>query len=206
MTDLEDDLRGSAPPADPEAATALSLRAASAAVAAGVVPITYALTPSPLGDLMIAGSRHGIVRIAYTRFTPADDTLALIADRISPAIVETPAGFDAARRELDEYFHGRRTEFDLPIDLSLVRGAFGRRVLQETNRIPFGGAASYGEIAARAGSPRAVRAAGNALGANPIPIVIPCHRVLRTGGALGGYTGGLDKKRYLLALEGRDTA
>ena len=204
MTMLEDILRRTAPPSDPETVRALSLHATQAAVAAGAVPITYALTPSPLGELLVAGSRHGIVRIAYTRFTPADDVLTLLAERISPAIVETPSGLDQARRELDEYFAGDRTTFDLPLDLALVRGPFGRRVLEQTGRIAFGDAASYAQIAARAGSPRAVRAAGNALGANPIPIVIPCHRVLRTGGGLGGYTGGLAAKRHLLALEGHD--
>jgi len=116
-------------------------------------------------------------------------------------MLEAPARLDDVRRELDEYFEGRRRDFDLPIDLALVRGDFARRLLEATARIPFGSTASYRDMAEAAGNVRAVRAAGNALGANPIPIVVPCHRVLRTGGALGGYTGGLDRKRRLLALE-----
>jgi len=105
------------------------------------------------------------------------------------------------RRELDEYFDGRRREFELPLDWTLV-GPFGRRVLGAASQIPYGNVLTYTEIATEAGSPRGSRAAGNALGANPIPIVVPCHRVLRRGGALGGYAGGLDRKRFLLELEG----
>jgi methylated-DNA-[protein]-cysteine S-methyltransferase len=117
-------------------------------------------------------------------------------------VLKAPARLDEARRELDEYFEGERHEFDLPIDWSLTREGFGRRVLQATARIPFGEVSTYRGVATEAGSPRAVRAAGNALGANPLPVVVPCHRVLRTGGGLGGYTGGLDKKEHLLRLEG----
>jgi methylated-DNA-[protein]-cysteine S-methyltransferase len=115
--------------------------------------------------------------------------------------VEARAALDPVRRELEEYFAGRRQEFGVTVDWSLI-GRFGRRVLRVTSEIPYGGVLSYAEVAAEAGSPRGSRAAGNALGANPIPIVIPCHRVLRTGGALGGYGGGLDRKRWLLDLEG----
>jgi len=107
------------------------------------------------------------------------------------------------RRELDEYFAGRRETFDVALDWALVTGRFGRRVLEQTARIPFGATRSYREIAERAGSPNAFRAAGNALGANPIPIIVPCHRVLASGGGLGGYTGGLDVKRTLLGIESR---
>ena len=115
--------------------------------------------------------------------------------------LEAPARLDDARRELDEYFDGQRTGFDLPIDWALTRG-FTSKVLRATARIGFGETSTYAEVAQRAGSPRAVRAAGNALGANPLPVVVPCHRVLRTGGALGGYTGGLERKEFLLRLEG----
>ncbi|MCW3020625.1 MAG: methylated-DNA--[protein]-cysteine S-methyltransferase, partial [Solirubrobacterales bacterium] len=115
-------------------------------------------------------------------------------------IVEASAPLEPMRRELDEYFTGARRTFELALDWALI-GPFGRRVLRATSAIPYGGVLSYGEVAAEAGSPRGSRAAGNALGSNPIPIVIPCHRVLRTGGALGGYGGGLDRKRYLLELE-----
>jgi len=127
--------------------------------------------------------------------------LEALALALSPRIVETPAPLEPVRRELEEYFAGRRRRFEISLDWTLI-GGFRRRVLRATSEIPFGGVLSYGEIAAEAGSPRGSRAAGNALGANPIPIVIPCHRVLRSGGALGGYGGGLERKRLLLELEG----
>jgi methylated-DNA-[protein]-cysteine S-methyltransferase len=117
-------------------------------------------------------------------------------------VLEAPARLDEVRRELDEYFEGHRRDFDLAIDLSLIRTPFTRRLLQATARIPFGETRTYRDMATAAGNPAAVRAAGNALGHNPIPIVIPCHRVLRTGGSIGGYTGGLDRKVILLATEG----
>ena len=116
-------------------------------------------------------------------------------------IVEAAGPLEPLRRELDDYFCGRRQSFELTLDWSLI-GPFGRRVLRATADIPYGGVLSYAEVAAEAGSPRGSRAAGNALGSNPIPIVIPCHRVLRSGGSLGGYGGGVERKRWLLELEG----
>ena len=124
-----------------------------------------------------------------------------VAERISPRIFAAPERTDEVRRQLDDYFAGRRPRFDVPIDWRLVRG-FAASVLRATARIPFGAVTSYRSIAADAGSPNAYRAAGNALGSNPIPIVVPCHRVLHAGGGLGGYTGGLERKRFLLQLEG----
>jgi methylated-DNA-[protein]-cysteine S-methyltransferase len=118
-------------------------------------------------------------------------------------VLDAPRRLDQSRRELDEYFAGHRREFELPIDWQLTHG-FGRRVLQATARIPFGLVSTYKGVASEAGSPRGFRAAGNALGSNPIPIVVPCHRVLHADGGLGGYTGGLDRKRLLLAVEGRE--
>jgi methylated-DNA-[protein]-cysteine S-methyltransferase len=141
------------------------------------------------------------VRLAYTDWHAEDEVLQDLAHRVSPRVMQAPARLDDARRELDEYFAGRRDGFDLPIDWSLTRG-FAGDVLRQTARIPFGATSTYTEVATRAGSPRAVRAAGNALGANPIPVIVPCHRVLRTGGALGGYTGGPERKEFLLRLEG----
>jgi methylated-DNA-[protein]-cysteine S-methyltransferase len=120
---------------------------------------------------------------------------------ISPRVIESPSYFDAVRRELDEYFRGQRTSFNLPLDWRLT-GGFTRRVLRRTARIPYGEVSTYREVATAAGSPRGARAAGNALNANPIPIVVPCHRVLHTGGGLGGYGGGVDRKEFLLKLEG----
>lgn len=166
--------------------------------------ISYALVDSPCGPLLAAETKRGLVKLAYPEEN-AETVLERLARRVSPRIVEADARsdrrLDAVQRELDEYFDGRRKTFDLPLDWTLV-GPFGRRVLGVTSAIPYGGVLSYAEVAAEAGSPRGSRAAGNALGANPIPIVVPCHRVLRSGGALGGYGGGLDRKRFLLELEG----
>jgi methylated-DNA-[protein]-cysteine S-methyltransferase len=124
-----------------------------------------------------------------------------LARRVSPRVLEAPARLDDVRRELDEYFDGRRERFDTPIDWTHLAG-FTREVLRATAKIGFGEVSTYAGVARAAGSPRAVRAAGNALGANPMPVIVPCHRVLRTGGALGGYTGGLERKEFLLRLEG----
>jgi methylated-DNA-[protein]-cysteine S-methyltransferase len=132
---------------------------------------------------------------------PLEERLERLARDVSPRVLEAPARLDPVRRQLDEYFAGRRRRFEVPIDWSRLRG-YAREVLRRTAEIPYGQASSYAEIAARAGSPRGWRAAGNALGANPMPIVVPCHRVLASSGGIGGYTGGLDRKRFLLALEG----
>ena len=197
--DIEKALAGYAPGVDVADAVR---RATDRALAEGVVDVVYAEVDSPLGTLVAAGTEHGLLRLAYEDFNGGlDEVLDHLARRVSPNVIEAPSKLDAVRRELDEYFEGRREDFDLAIDWSLTSG-FTRRVLQATARIPFGATSSYAGVAAEAGSPRATRAAGNALGSNPIPIVVPCHRVLRSGGLLGGYTGGLEKKQHLLALEG----
>jgi methylated-DNA-[protein]-cysteine S-methyltransferase len=187
------------------AVDAPALAAASArflAAAAGDADVVYAELDSPVGSLVAAATPHGLVRLAYRDVNGGlDEVLATLASRLSPRVVEAPARLDAVRRELDEYFAGRRRTFDLPLDLSLT-APFGRQVLEACARVPFGQTSSYGRVAADAGRPKASRATGNALGANPIPIVIPCHRVLRTGGGVGGYTGGRAIKEHLLALEG----
>ena len=186
--------------ADELAAAGAARRVAHRAAAEGLADVSYTATDSPFGPLLVAASRRGLVRLAFPEEDP-DTVLERIARRLSPRIVEAQAPLDPVRRELEEYFAGRRRRFDLPLDWSLI-GPFGRRVLRVTSEIPYGGVLSYAEVAAEAGSPRGSRAAGNALGSNPIPIVIPCHRVLRSGGALGGYGGGLERKRWLLRLEG----
>jgi methylated-DNA-[protein]-cysteine S-methyltransferase len=196
--DIETALRDSVA-ANPPAGFAREL--ADRAAAEGLLDVAYATVDSPLGSLLVANTPRGLVRVAYTDFHSADDVLADIARRLSPRMLEAPARLDEERRELDEYFAGKRVGFDVPIDWSLTRGFTGD-VLRQTARIPFGRTSTYAEVAGKAGSPRAVRAAGNALGANPMPIVVPCHRVLRTGGALGGYTGGTERKAFLLRLEG----
>ena len=190
---------------DDEVAAAVR-RATMRAFDEGAADVAYCEVDSPLGTLVAAGTERGLLRLAYEDFNGGlDAVLEHLAHRVSPRIVELPARLDAVRRELDEYFEGRRRDFDVPIDWSLTTG-FTQRVLQATARIPFGSVGSYAGVAADAGSPRATRAAGNALGANPLPIVVPCHRVLRTGGRRGGYPGGVDKKERLLALEGVDLA
>ncbi|HYM46120.1 MAG TPA: methylated-DNA--[protein]-cysteine S-methyltransferase [Solirubrobacteraceae bacterium] len=182
------------------AAAAAAERLVERIVADGLADVGYAPVDSPFGTLHAAVTKRGLVRLAFPEEHP-EEMLERLAWRVSPRIVEAPSLLDQLRRELDEYFAGRRRKFELALDWTLI-GPFGRRVLKMTAAIPYGGHLSYAEVAAEAGSPRGARAAGNALGSNPIPIVIPCHRVLRSGGALGGYGGGLDRKRYLLELEG----
>jgi methylated-DNA-[protein]-cysteine S-methyltransferase len=167
---------------------------------AGLVDIAFCTTDSPIGPLLLAASRSGLVRIAFAG--GEDAALEELAVRISPRLLEAPQRLDQARRELDLYFEGRLRRFSTPIDWSLV-GPFGRRVLHRTAAIPYGQVVPYAGVAREIGAPLAARAVGNALGANPIPVVVPCHRVVRSGGALGGYGGGLERKRYLLGLEGR---
>jgi methylated-DNA-[protein]-cysteine S-methyltransferase len=186
-------------PAQPPAASGREL--AERAAADGLLDLAYASVDSPLGPLVVAATPRGLVRVAYTEPGSQDDVLEDLAARVSPRMLEAPERLDEPRRELDEYFGGHRKEFDLAIDWSILRG-FTLKVLRETARIDFGELRSYAEVATAAGSPRAVRAAGNALGANPMPVVVPCHRVVRTGGALGGYTGGVERKEFLLHLEG----
>ena len=180
----------------------LGSRLAARAAEEGLLDVAYASVGSPLGELTVAMTPAGLVRVAYSDFSDQEAVAEDLAERLSPRVLESPARLDPVRRQLDEYFEGRRTEFDVPIDWSLTRG-FTRGVLQATARIPFGEVGTYASVAGEAGSPRAVRAAGNALGSNPMPVVVPCHRILRTGGALGGYTGGIERKQFLLRLEGR---
>jgi methylated-DNA-[protein]-cysteine S-methyltransferase len=162
--------------------------------------VAYAPLDSPVGPLVVAATRRGLVRISYVYEDP-EFVVEDLAARISPRVLEAPERLDDVRRELDEYFDGTRTDFDIAIDWRLTAG-FTRKVLRATARVPYGSTSTYREVAGKAGSPRGSRAAGNALGSNPIPIVVPCHRILHSGGGMGGYTGGLDKKIYLLNLEG----
>jgi len=195
LTEATDGLPLGGPSA--EALRALTARAAKE----GLLDVAYAQVDSPFGPLTVAATSRGLVRVAYPE-RPLDDVLTNLAEEISARVLEAPARLDPIRRELDEYFEGRLRRFSEPIDWSLTRG-FARKVLEATAKIDFGQVRTYGEVAASAGSPRAVRAAGNGLGSNPLPVVVPCHRVVRTGGALGGYTGGLERKEFLLTLEGR---
>ena len=173
---------------------------AEAAAAAGLLDVAYATLDSPVGRLLLARTEVGLVRLAYVDGGADEAVLADIAARVSPRLLAAPRRLDEPRRELDEYFAGRRRDFEVTLDMRLMT-AFTRRVLTATAAIPYGEVSTYREVAVRAGSPRGSRAAGNALGANPLPIIVPCHRVLHSGGGLGGYTGGLERKRTLLAIE-----
>ena len=184
-----------------EGAEALASAFAERADREGLVEVAYATLDTPLGTMLVAETEKGLVRVGLPR-EGFDDVLSALAEDVSPRLLERPARVDRVRRELDEYFGGERRAFDLPLDWRLITGSFRCNVLEEISRVPFGEAITYGEAAARAGSPRAHRAAGNALGSNPIPIVIPCHRVVRAGGDIGGYGGGPEMKRYLLRHEG----
>lgn len=186
-----------APLADPADAAAAAARFAASAPA----DVSYALLDTPVGRLVAAATPRGLVRLAYEdRNGGVGQIVQSLAERLSPRILEQPAALDPVARELEQYFAGRRTAFDLRLDWSLAT-PFARRVLGTARRIPYGGVATYAQVAASAGSPGGSRAAGNALGSNPMPIVVPCHRVVRTGGALGGYTGGLERKELLLGIE-----
>jgi len=198
MDDLERDLKAQTLPSEPPQETLAGVT--ERAEREGLVDVAYATVDSPMGELLLAATPTGLARVAYP-VNGHDAVLADLARRLSPRVLEAPARLEQARRELDEYFEGWRQEFELPLDLSLTRG-FSRRVLDATAAIGFGEQLTYRAVARAAGSERAVRAAGNALGANPVPVVVPCHRVLRSGGGLGGYTGGLENKRFLLGLEG----
>jgi methylated-DNA-[protein]-cysteine S-methyltransferase len=165
----------------------------------GLLDVAYANVGSPFGELLVAATPQGLVRIGLPN-QDSDELLEDLAARVSPRVLEAPASLDEARRALESYFEGRLTDFDLPLDWQLSR-SFRQRVLRAVASIPYGETRSYAEVAARAGNERAVRAAGSACGSNPIPIVVPCHRVLRSGGALGGYGGGLPMKEALLRLE-----
>ena len=180
------------------AAQELSARAAHE----GLLDVAYTTLDSPVGPVLVAATQRGLVRISFGEVYDPEAVLAELSTEISPRVIEAPSYFDAVRRELEEYFHGQRTRFNLPLDWRLT-GGFTRRVLRRTARIPYGKVSTYREVAAGAGSPRGARAAGNALNANPIPIVVPCHRVLHSGGGLGGYGGGAGPQGVPAAAGGR---
>lgn len=196
MTDVLDPLR------DDEAArlAALHARLEADAAAEDLLDVAYRTLSSPVGELLLAATPGGLVRLSFSGEEP-DAVLADLARTVSPRVLRAPARLDAVARELEEYFAGRRRAFDVDLDLRLARG-YRRTVLEHLRDVAYGATVSYGELAAASGNPRAVRATGSACAHNPLPVVIPCHRVLRSDGSLGGYTGGLDIKRALLAIEG----
>jgi methylated-DNA-[protein]-cysteine S-methyltransferase len=174
-------------------------RLGAAAQHEGLLDVAYRTVDSPVGILLLAATKQGLVRVAYAS-EDHDAVLARLATEISPRILAAPARLDTAATEIEEYFGRRRTGFDLPLDLRLARG-FRREVLSHLTEIRYGHTASYAQVAAAAGNPKAVRAVGTACGHNPLPIVLPCHRVVRSDGSQGGYLGGIEAKHTLLSLE-----
>ncbi len=177
--------------------TQLDSRFRAAAAAQGLLDVAYDLVDSPLGPLFVAASPRGICEIAYD--AEPDREVERLAGIFGARVLRT--ALDAPRRELTEYFEGRRREFGLAVDLGAVPG-FHRQVLERLALVPYGEVTTYGALAARAGRPHAARAVGAAMNRNPVPIVLPCHRVLGAGGRLVGYAGGLERKEQLLRLEG----
>jgi methylated-DNA-[protein]-cysteine S-methyltransferase len=179
--------------------TGLRARLAERAAASGLLDVAYRTLDTPVGALLLAATDRGLIRVAYPG-EGHDKVLAQLAELVSPRVLYAPARLDAAARELDEYFNRTRRGFDLPLDRALSRG-FRREVLTRLPEIGYGTTASYAAVAAAAGRPRAVRAVGTACATNPLPVVVPCHRVIRSDGRLGRYVGGGDAKRILLELE-----
>lgn len=177
----------------------LRARLVQAANRTGLLDVAYRTMDSPLGALLLAATQTGLVRIAFAREDHAA-VLGALAERVSPRVLQSPDRLDSAARQLDEYFAGRRRQFDLPLDLQLAHG-FRRVVLDHLQAVPYGATTSYAALAAAAGSPAASRAAGSACATNPVPLVVPCHRVVRSDGSIGNYLGGEPAKRALLQLE-----
>jgi methylated-DNA-[protein]-cysteine S-methyltransferase len=181
----------------------LDRRFRDAAAAEGLLDVAYELHDTPVGRLLIAVTEHGVCEIHYD--ADPDAEAERLARLFGSRVLRSPRPTDEVRRQLDEYFAGTRHEFDLEVDLRPAR-EFGRAVLEELALVPYGEVTTYGTLAARAGRPRAARAVGTVMNRNPVPIVLPCHRVVGSTGALVGYAGGLDRKRTLLELEGAPLA
>jgi methylated-DNA-[protein]-cysteine S-methyltransferase len=177
----------------------LDRRFRDAAARSGLLDAGYDLVDSPVGQLLVAAGNRGILRISFD--ADIEQHLEWLSRMVGRSVLRAPRHVDAVRRELDEYFEGKRHAFDLAVDLRGVT-PFTERVLAELARIPFGETATYAELAARAGSPKAARAVGMTMNRNRIPIVLPCHRVIGANGSLVGYAGGLERKVALLRLEG----
>ena len=201
LPDIESALRRGAAIDVDAAAEAATISAVATADREGLIDVAVSMVESPVGDLLVAVTPQGLVRLAFD----PEHVLDELAERISPRVVEAPTRLDPVRRELDEYFEGRRRAFDLAVDWSLT-GGFRRRVLEATARIPTGQVTTYGALATQVGKPTAARAVGNAVGSNPVAIVVPCHRVVPAGGGVGNYGGGPERKTFLLDLEHADTS
>jgi methylated-DNA-[protein]-cysteine S-methyltransferase len=184
---------------DEAAQRRLHARLAAAANRAGILDVAYRTIDTPVGTLLLAATERGLVRVAYPRENH-DQVLGQLANQISPRVLRAPARLEGAAKELEEYFAGRRSLFDLPLDLRLSHG-FRRTVLSYLSEIGYGRTASYAAVAAAVGNPKAVRAVASACSTNPLPVVVPCHRVVRSDGTIGRYVGGTDAKKTLLTLE-----
>jgi len=184
---------------DADKLSGLRARLAVAAEREGILDVAYRVLDAPVGPLLVAATERGLIRVAYAR-EDHDAVLQQLADKVSPRILHAPGRLDTAARELDEYFAGTRQDFDIPLDWRLSAG-FRSTVLHHLHEIGYGRTASYAAVAKLAGSPKAVRAVGTACATNPLPVVVPCHRVVRSDGAMGGYLGGVEAKRLLLDLE-----
>jgi methylated-DNA-[protein]-cysteine S-methyltransferase len=182
-------------PVSPE----LDRRFRDAAASEHLLDVAYDLVDTPIGTLLIAATERGLCRIAYD--AESEQELDRLAGAFGVRVLRSASPIDPARRQLDEYFEGKRLRFDLAVDLGLQAG-FNRRVLRELARVPYGEVVTYGELAARSARPRAARAVGTVMNRNPLPIVLPCHRVVGANGSLVGYGGGLPRKETLLRLEG----
>ncbi|WP_328584617.1 methylated-DNA--[protein]-cysteine S-methyltransferase [Streptomyces sp. NBC_00370] len=185
--------------AGPERLSRLHGKLEEAAARDGILDVAYTTVDTPVGPLLLAATEKGLVRVAYA-VEDHDKVLDTLTTRLSPRVLRAPRRLDAAARELDEYFNGARQAFDLPLDLALSKG-FRQLVQRHLPDIAYGHTQSYAEVARLVGNPKAVRAVGTACATNPLPVVVPCHRVLRSDGTLGGYAGGPDAKSILLNLE-----
>ena len=193
------DLFATLPPVDDEVTRRLHRRLVDAANAAGLLDVAYRTLDTPVGTLLLAATPTGLVRVAYAS-QDHDQVLEDLARDVSPRILRAPARLDGVARQIEEYFARRRRTFDVPLDLQLSHG-FRRRVLAHLAEIRYGTTVTYAAIATAAGNPKAVRAAGSACASNPLPVVVPCHRVVRSDGTIGQYAGGVEAKHTLLALE-----
>jgi methylated-DNA-[protein]-cysteine S-methyltransferase len=187
------------PTVDEEANARLRDRLIAAAERDDVLDVAYRVIDTPVGNLLLAATGQGLVRVAYAR-EDHDEVLRKLAEVVSPRILNAPRRLDAVSRQLEEYFARRRRKFDVPLDFRLSKG-FRRDVLTHLSEIVYGHTESYAQVAAAAGSPKAVRAVGTACATNPLPVVVPCHRVVRSDGSFGGYVGGPEAKQTLLTLE-----
>jgi methylated-DNA-[protein]-cysteine S-methyltransferase len=187
-----------------ETITRLHDQLVAAADADQLLDVAYRTVDSPVGTLLLAATDQGVVRVAY-QLEHHDQVLQTLAERVSPRILHAPRRLDQVARQLAEYFEGERREFVLPLDFRLAHG-FRREVLSRLRMINYGRTESYSQVAAATGHPRAVRAVGTACATNPLPVIVPCHRVLRSDGKLGGYIGGLQTKAALLSLEAGGTS